>query len=59
MTSGDAAYVFEKAKTAVELTCIMTAEQIELFEDVLFKATRKIREERKAQEEAQKGVTRC
>ena len=56
MTSGDAAYVFEKAKTAVELTCIMTAEQIELFEDVLYKATRKIREERKAQEALKEGI---
>ena len=59
MTSGDAAYVFEKVKVAVELTCIMTSEQIELFEDVLFKATRKIREERKTQESLKDGVQGC
>ena len=59
MTSGDAAYVFEKAKVAVELTCIMTSEQVDLFEDVLLKATRKIREERKAQESLKDGVKGC
>lgn len=54
MNSSDAAYVFEKAKVAIELLCIMNEEQIDLFETALMQATRKMRAERKAIESAAK-----